>query len=35
MKKILILIVLLFSLFLTGCDFRNTVEPRENSITLS
>lgn len=35
MKKILILIVLLFPLFLTGCDFRNTVEPRENSITLS
>lgn len=35
MKKLLIILILLFPLFLTGCDFRNTVEARENSITLS
>lgn len=35
MKKIIIFLILLLPLFVTGCDFRNTVEPRENSITLS
>ena len=36
MKKIFLLIILLFSLFLTGCgSFGNVVEPRENSITLT
>lgn len=39
MKKVLILLILILSLVLTGCGdgglFRNTVEPRENSITLS
>ena len=36
MKKIFLLIILLFSLFLAGCgSFGNVVEPRENSITLA
>lgn len=36
MKKISLLIILLISLFLTGCgEFRSVVEPREDSITLT
>ena len=36
MKKVLLLIILFFSLFLTGCGgFQSTVEARENSITLT
>lgn len=35
MRKLLLVLILILSLFLTGCDFRNTVEPREKSITLS
>ena len=36
MKKISLLIMLLISLFLTGCQgFESSVEPRENSVTLT
>jgi len=36
MKKILFILILIATLFITGCGgFTNVVEPRENSITLS
>lgn len=39
MKKVFIILILIISLTLTGCGdgglFRNVVEPRENSVTLS